>query len=643
MTLPVLQRYSKPRRAGDQTSGGRGKLLRPTSALSRIELLVRETLQNSWDAKDPEWTPAYGVRIYEMEPDARRVLYGSVFTNLPDSLSKLDESLRVPGVRAIEIYDRGTYGLNGPYRASEPGEPNNFTSFVFDIGTSKSSESSGGTYGFGKTATFEVSNAHSVVYWSRCRGTDGAIEHRLIASTLDDTYEQDGARYTGAHWWGILEERDDIVPLRGDAARQLGEAIFRTHFGDAEDGDPETGTSILVIDPVISYSSDGNEETRELIPVRSAAHEAALLQQMADALAHSAWPKVVPIGDDNERMLVGLHENRAPRDVQADILEKYALYASALTQIRREQSELDGDFSFPDPPGIVRRSTLAITLRRPRNSTASISSLFGSRKSVTVGHLHLVESVRAVGPPSAAPTNALCLMRHEAELVVRYDGVVHEEEHLLQWHGVFKPTKEFDRHFREAEPPTHDRWTPDSAGSEASRYVVKKALEHLRNKTRTFLSETRSQDDHNQQRSVRNVAISLRSFVPLGSVEPMQDETASPRRRVRDARARSARPKSIVEIVRAQPLSGAAGQALELLVESRDGEKATIVASIYALTADGKLPLNADEASVEWLSDGVPFATGTRCVADSGQKLQMLIRTRAAVALEVGFESEIVS
>lgn len=638
MTFPVLQRYSKPRRAGDQTSGGRGKLLRPTSALSRIELLVRETLQNSWDAKDPEWTPAYGVRIYEMEPDVQRVLHDSVFTDLPDSLSKLDESLRVPGVRAIEIYDRGTDGLNGPYRASEPGNPNNFTSFVFDIGTTKSSESSGGTYGFGKTAAFEVSNAHSVVYWSRCRGTGGAIEHRLIASTLDDTYEQDGARYTGAHWWGALEERDDIVPLRGEPARQLGEAIFRTHFGDTEDGDPETGTSILVIDPVISYSLDGHEETREIIPVRSKSHEAALLLQLADALAHSAWPKVVPLGEDNERMLVGLYDNRVPRNVQTDILEKYAPYASALTQIRREQGELDDGFTFPDPPGIVRQSALAITLRRPRNGTASISSLFGTQASVTIGHLHLVESVGPAGTPRTAPANALCLMRHEAELVVRYDRVVHEEENLLQWHGVFKPTREFDRHFREAEPPTHDRWTPDSAQSEASRYVVKKALEHLRNKTRAFLSETRSQDDPGQQRSVRNVALSLRGFVPLGSVEHVQ-EAASPRHRARTARARSTEPKSIVKILRAQPLSGASGQDLELLVESRDGGKAMITTSIYALTADGKLPLTTDEALVEWLSDGVAFATGNKCLAESGQKLQMLIRTPTAVALEVGFES----
>ncbi|MGL3148954.1 hypothetical protein ACSS7Z_01210 [Microbacterium sp. A82] len=641
MMLPTLERYSKLRRAGDQTSGGRGKLLRPTSALSRIELLVRETLQNSWDAKDPEWTPAYGVRIYEMEAEAQRVLRDSVFTALPESLAALSDSLRAPGVRAIEIYDRGTHGLNGPYRASEPGDPNNFTSFVFDIGTTKSSETSGGTYGFGKTATFEVSNAHSVVYWSRCRGTDGNIEHRLIASTLHEPYVHAGARYTGAHWWGVLEGEEDILPVRGEAARRLGEAIFRTHFGDAEDGDPETGTSILVIDPIIAYSTDG-QEMREAVSVRTELHEGALLRQVTDALAYSAWPKVVPTSEDNDPMLIGLYENRVRHDVKTDILEKYAEYASALTQIRREQGELHDDFSLPEPDGVIRRRTFAITLRRPRSGTDNVSTLFGARASATVGHLHLIESVKVTGTRSTAPSNALCLMRHEAELVVRYDRIVDEEDELLQWHGVFKPTKEFDRHFREAEPPTHDRWTPDSAESEESRYIVKKTLEHLKSKTRAFLSESRSQEAHVQRNSVRNVAIALRSFVPFGSATPTQEDAAVPRRRERRGEVRSGGQRSNVQILQAQALSGGAGQALELLVESRNGGRLRVYASIYALTADGRLPLNADEASVEWLRDGATFATGSKCLVESGQKLQMLIRTRVAAALEVGFESEII-
>lgn len=232
MKESALKRYSKRRTAGDQTSGGRGKLLRPSTDLSRIELVVRETLQNSWDAADDDWYPAYGVSVHEVSAQTKTVLKDMIFTELPESLSLLADSLNATGLHAIEIYDRGTTGLDGPYRASdvaELGEPNNFNSFVFDIGTTKDSSSSGGTFGFGKTATFEISRAHSVVYWTRCRTKTGSLEHRLIAASLHEPYAEDGARYTGAHWWGDPED-SEIVPLRGGCRRKSWRSHFRHPF-----------------------------------------------------------------------------------------------------------------------------------------------------------------------------------------------------------------------------------------------------------------------------------------------------------------------------------------------------------------------------------------------------------------------------
>lgn len=643
MKLPTLERYSKPRRAGDQTSGGRGKLLKPTSALSRIELLVRETLQNSWDARvdDDDWTPAYGLRVYRMEPRVQDVLREHVFTELPSSLSALEASLREPEVHAIEIYDRGTVGLNGPYRASEYGEPNNFTSFVFDIGTTKSGEHTGGTYGFGKTAAFEVSNAHSVVYWSRCRGTDGRIEHRLIASSLHEPYQFNGARYTGAHWWGELEADGDVTPIRGEAAERLGEAIFRTHFGDAEDGDPETGTSILILDPIISYAADGDDDSRERVPVRTERHAQALLRQVTDALAHSAWPKVVPDDDGLTPMLVGLYENGVDRDVAGSMLEQYGTFVSALDTVRAVQDR-GGRAAVAKPRHLVRQRTFPIALRRPRVGGTSAAELFSGRTQIVVGHLHLIQTVQNPPAKTSAPVNTLCLMRYETELVVRYDPVVDDEANLLQWHGVFKPTQEFDKHFRASEPPTHDQWTPDSADDEASRYVVKKTLERLRAKTRAFLSESRPAEDGGQRQSVRNVAMELRTFVPFGAA-PEESEEKSPRRNARRARTRAYRSRGGVEIVEARALPGGEGQVLELIPTSSDGARTEVRAAVYALTSDGRLPLGDDEVRVEWAVGGVRSATGTRCAVDSGTEVQVTVRTRSATALEIGFEIEAVA
>lgn len=640
MTLSSLKRYSKPRGAGDQTSGGRGKLLRATSALSRLELLVRETLQNSWDARDEEWTPAYGVRVYRMDPEVKQVLREHVFTDLPDSLADLTACLQSPDVHAIEIYDRGTVGLNGPFRASEvarDGETNNFNSFVFDIGTTKTSGQSGGTFGFGKTASFEVSNAHSVVYWSRCRTQDDDVEHRLIACSLHEEYEESNARFTGAHWWGDPDD-DDIVPIRGDEASALGEQIFRTHFGDTDEGYPETGTSILIIDPVITVGvADGLDER---VPVRTAELAETLLQQISGALAHSAWPKIVATGPEAPPMIVKLHESWKEWPVVDLILSQYGHFASGLNSVREEQGQLEEGYSVTLPAGTVRSQCYPIVLR-PRGAMVSMrSELFGDRDDDTVGHLFLIESATiAKENDGSVPKDALCMMRSKAELVVTYDPIVESENGTLQWHGVFKPTPECDRHFAASEPPTHDRWTPAAAESEASRYVVRRAIDQIRSKTKAFLSENRTNVGV-QEQSVRKVALGLRSFVPLG-LPPEDDPTRdSPRRRAR----RSDGPKkgrgTEAVIINSVPLPNGRGQVIDVLPTSSNGTPVSLRAEVFAITSDGRLTLEDDELTVSWYSGGRLLETGTDFIAKSGAEIELHLGTRTPTALEISIKTE---
>lgn len=640
MKFTALKRYSKPRGAGDQTSGGRGKLLRPTSALSRLELLVRETLQNSWDARDDDWTPAYGVRVYRLDDKVKQTLRENIFTDLPDSLSDLSACLRSPDVHAIEIFDRGTVGLNGPYRASEvaqDGEKNNFNSFVFDIGSTKSSGRSGGTFGFGKTASFEVSSAHSVVYWSRCLTQENEAEHRLIACALHDEYEEGNARYTGAHWWGDPDD-DDIIPLRGDAAAAIGERIFRTHFGDTDEGEPETGTSILILDPVITVDMDDDLDAR--VPVRTDEHSEALIQQVSDAVAHSAWPKVVPNGEESRPMIVELFENRAEKPVVDLALSQYGHFASALNSIRQVQGQLEENFEVSLPIGTVRSKCFPITLSPRGPMRSKRQELFGNQTDNTIGHLFLVESAELdTQGESRTPRNVLCVMRSEAELVVNYDPIVETENGLLQWHGVFKPTPECDRHFRAAEPPTHDRWTPDAADSEASRYVVRRALDLIRTKTKAFLSENQARPKE-QEQSVRKVALGLRSFVPLGL--PPEDETVrdSPRRRARQSGGTKKVRGTEASIVRSVPLPNGGGQIIDVLPTDKQGRSVALSAEIFAITSDGRLGLGDDDLTITWRSGGKLLEVGTVCVAPPGEEVQLRLDTRTPAALEIAIKAE---
>ncbi|MFL0575926.1 hypothetical protein ACH0BO_04160 [Brevibacterium luteolum] len=631
MSLYSLKRYSKRRGPGDQTSGGRGKLLRSTSNLTRVQLMVRETLQNSWDARTDDWYPAFGVRMHRATAEMREVLTGNVFTDLPPSLGDLRDSMNNPDLYVLEIFDRGTTGLDGPVRAGEeppPGSPKNFSSLVFDIGTTKDTPDSGGTYGFGKTAAFEVSQAHSVVYWSVCED-HGSLDHRLIAASLHSPYSEGGARYTGAHWWGDYDGTD-IVPVRGEDAERLGEQLFRTHFGDEE-----TGTSILIIDPVVAVDLD---EGRVRRPVRSSSDAEILVEQVAEALARNAWPKTFPEDEEHPPMIFELYMDDEKRDVAAEIRGRYQRYANALIKVREEQDQQVEGSAQPDPPGIIKSSgVLPIKLRPPSSMKEPPSAFFGTRTDRTVGHLYLSLAVGDADDRDT-PKNQLCMMRSKTELVVFYESPLEFDSNHLQWHGVFKPTPECDLHFASSEPATHDAWTPNAAETEVSAYVVNRAMFQIRQKTRDFLSEGKPAAV-SEVGSVRQVANALRSFVPLSDAAPgpQQPKLTS----ARGSRKTTSARKADVEVFGAQRLLNGAGQELRLRAKSASGRDLRVEMAVRAVTTDGRLELEADEFGCRWSSSKPQFESRASEVrVPSGTLLNLRVWTKTAAVLEVSLNAE---
>lgn len=637
--MTPLKIYSKPRGAGDQTSGGRGKLLRSTSNLTRVDVLVRETLQNSWDARVPGWFPAYGVDLHLPDEDARRALREEVFRDIPASLSVLRSSLDDPEMRVMEIFDRGTSGLNGPYhanRAAEPGEPNNFNSFVFDIGTTKVDRSSGGTFGFGKTATFEVSHAHTVVYWSVCEDSSGAYEHRLIAASLHEPYDEESTRFTGAHWWGVYDA-DAIVPLRGDAAQQLGEKLFQTHFGDEE-----TGTSILVVDPEVRLGS-GDDSAAERVPVRTVEHENLLVDTVVAALAESGWPKATGAGGEYPPMIFHVYKGGEEIEVTERISEAYKTYGASLTAVRDRLGQLEGPVQSYSLP-VLKEELFPITLRPRYAASETRADYFGHRTDNLAGVLHLMITA---DPSSGAeadaeasslrpPTNKLCFMRSTAELVVDYEDIVNLDISPLAWVGVFKPTPECDHHFASAEPPTHDAWTPNTAETEVSSYVVQRSLDAIKRKTREFL-EAQQIEHKTANRSVREVATALSGFVPLGT-PPAPAELS---RRTRRSATRG-RPAASASVTLKHHSVDAEGKEYSI-VFFVNGEDAPvhITARPAAQTAEGLLGLVPEEYSIKWFGDFETLDGERSAIFRGGTEGRLKIRTQAVVALDLEFDVEV--
>ena len=294
VTSRHLEWVPKPFRDGDLAGGGSNRLL-GRSDLSATEILIREMAQNAWDARTAGGTPTFDINLRRLGP--REV--GTLRRELGDSHGLgLDAVLAHEGLRGLEISDRGTTGLDGPVEIGRvTGEDTqNFVDLILKVGVPRTDGRGGGTYGFGKTAAYAYSSCGTVVYWTRCRTPEG-LEHRLIASAMGPEFHLDGAEYTGRHWWGKRRSDGRTLPLRGDEAEALGEAIFTARF----EGE-QTGTSILILDPSVEHlsasagRSDGGDEEADAQEeaLEPAELDALFAQAAREALRLHLWPKMTP-------------------------------------------------------------------------------------------------------------------------------------------------------------------------------------------------------------------------------------------------------------------------------------------------------------------------------------------------------------
>ena len=248
----TLNWFPLPKNTGSISARGASRTLgRPN--LSPLALVTREMAQNSWDARLEGRMPEFGCLVRYANQGVLNTLRNDVFAagfEIHSKYTGLDQTFNRGDVYFLEFWDRGTVGLDGPDRpdeAVEEGESQNFVNLTMNLGSDNKGQGNGGSYGFGKTAAFNMSESQSVIYWSAFKTKTGEIDYRLIAVALGKEYTDGGRNYTGRHWWGYegptVRGTGNILPLTGEPARRLGEAIFSRHFNDGE-----TGTSILIVD-----------------------------------------------------------------------------------------------------------------------------------------------------------------------------------------------------------------------------------------------------------------------------------------------------------------------------------------------------------------------------------------------------------
>ncbi len=471
--------FPKPFGPGDMHSAGETKVLgRPE--VNFVDLLVRETAQNSWDARLSDVEPGFELRLRDLDERARDVLTWNVFgRRVPGS--DLDRALSAPQLNALEVVDRGTKGLGGATRNGTPrtpGEANDYSDFILTVGAPPDDPAGGGSYGFGKTASYMASKCGTIVVWSRSRTTDGELVERFVASSMGETFDFEGQRYTGRQWWGAHPGDDEhpsalaFDPVSGEDARALGEAVFERHF----DRD-ETGTSILILDfhPRDGGFADEAEAVENSDPwpstelddddVAEALDFGTLAATLARSVVWNLWPKLDPEQDPSWKMTAAVYN--AGATVPLPGMDDSPLLASLRTCLRAVRDVQAG----VDPRG---HGIHVVPMTR-----------YGS----TTGHLALTRVLGEVtSDPFRGVADSVALMRHQAELVVTYEPHPGNTMESVKWVGVFKPVRQLDKVFGDAEPPAHDSWSHVEALDKRTRSIVNVTLHRIREGVRGFLA-----------------------------------------------------------------------------------------------------------------------------------------------------------
>lgn len=420
-----LARYSERFPASGGVGARTARLALGPHRLEFWELFLRETIQNSWDARTSADGPiSFGVHGWTATPSQREYLRDVILTDPAPQLA-IPAAVDSAALELLVVADSGTWGLGGPTRAdightSVLGGRTDFVDLVRDTGRRASKGPGGGTYGFGKAVLSEASAVSTVVIYSRTT-SEGFQSSRLIAMAVgNDEYQERGIRYTGRHWWGVIE--DDVAePILGagadDAAAALG-------MHDLING--PTGTAVMVVAP----RTPGENGPADL---------AGIVHAIADAATEYAWPHMITSPDSDPTIEFSFTLGGTPaalRDVTTDT--RLRVFAKAYT---RCQSLLAGTIDEGDDwPWHLR-------MLRSQRPVCQLGPF------VWRHHGPIAASV-----PDTDVRSEVALIR-APRFVVSYMDVPNHPSGQSTF-GVFLADSGLDREFAEAEPPTHDAWIP---------------------------------------------------------------------------------------------------------------------------------------------------------------------------------------
>ncbi|SCF41458.1 hypothetical protein GA0074696_5537 [Micromonospora purpureochromogenes] len=408
-----------------------------TFSMDFWQLFLRETLQNSWDARAKvTGAVTFAVDAWRLNGAQYDALRYEVLRERPAG-SRVDGLLRGEAIDVLTVTDVGTRGLCGPTRADLASTGRrDFVDLVRNIGRDPAKGYEGGTYGYGKAVLFEASFCATVVIFTRTL-VDDRPTSRLIAMALTQPYDLDGKRFTGRHWWGMPDPETGAEPLTGERAERLALTLGMNRLQPGT-----TGTMIMILAPRIEEDDS--------------------LRQVVEALGHAAadyaWPHLTAPTGARPRLTVQFTCNGQavpPPGPARDQRLKHFVEA-----YRRCEKVLDG--------------TVAPSSGYPW----TVQEVQGSRPVRRLGILAWRTHLPGAAGAHERADAEIALMR-EPRMVVEYRNVTPDSSGQAIT-GVFIADPALNDDFAAAEPPTHDRWQPRRAQRQRyARNPVSQALNRI--------------------------------------------------------------------------------------------------------------------------------------------------------------------
>lgn len=562
-------------------------------SLESWDLFTRETLQNSWDARDTTSTEdgvTFSIDHVELggyRADALRAFFSGGTRGLGKLKSYLEqpESVALP---TLMVSDTGTCGLQGPTSAAQAYDGrDDFVSFVRNIGRRAEKEMRGGTYGFGKGVFFNMSEANTVLVYTRTTDEFDQPVNRFIAMANSNGYPHDNKNYTGRHWWGEecrgANNNVFVNPFVGHEADALGRTfLMDRHFTKER----PTGTTVAVLDPRI--------ETDDVDKV---------METIADALTKWAWPHMVaqttemdPIDfsvTSNGREIDIPDPNRDPR------LRPFV--SSYKTAMKEPEHPRPKDF-VEDFWSAGMHRWLDVVSKSPLEYLGRLAVRYTDVEGI---------STKSVLPENM--TSHIALLRAPRMVVNYWKGPRTNADETYA--GVFVAADALDPLFASSEPPAHDEWNPSTVNLKDERFYmpgkntprrtnpVNKALNELKTKLRGKTAATAEEPSTGDGSALSTISNTLGSIVPGMAGNSPRVSMPKPAKNTKSSTRKSSGVKTSISLEGLRPSSEGTIAVFAVQVDCKKEalKKGVHVGVQTAVIVDGKRKTEA--------VDGLEMAT----------------------------------